>query len=94
MNVKLYYNISFNPGGVQLSKEVSHTDIFVSGSLDDDNIQSTHLTLLIPIHTLQTDVTYGCTITVFTNAGEPNIIKRVFSMTEDGIWIYSQFILN
>ena len=72
------------PGGVQLSKEVTRSDLFVSGSMDVDNIQATHLTLLIPLATLETEVPYVCDITVFTNSGLAKTLQREFTLTEDG----------
>ena len=56
----------------------------MSGSLDGDNIQSTHLTILIPLVTMETDVTYGCKITYVTDIGDTKVFDKFMNFTAKG----------
>ena len=56
----------------------------MSGSMDDDNLQSTHLTILIPLVTMETDVTYGCKITYVTNFGDVKTVDKYMDFTDEG----------
>ena len=65
--------------------------MFVSGSLDSDDMHSTHLTLLTSLDTLDTGVTYSCDVTVLTSVGLTKVFSREILFSQKGQFLFVVF---
>ena len=59
--------------GIHLENTNGNSNIFVSGSFDNDNFQATSLTLLV---TLEKEVSYGCRIDFVQRGGRVGFLER------------------
>ena len=57
----------------------------MSGFVDDDDIRSTHLTVLLPLVAIETDVIYGCKIAYVFNV-DIKILDTNINVTKSGKW--------